>query len=1529
MGENLAARLHDPIEHTSAMADFVSTVMELGAYAAAGAVVAVAVAGTAILTGLSGGTFLAVLATVAGPAAFATSMTLDLSGVGEKISSWCDEKANSWFPPEICGEVIKNCSSNVIIKGQPAARAAGKIPTPRLLEMIAEENAPEQESDWQETAKALLAKAAQVGDLLINPLTQAKFVKGIVDKLSGMTAGEMLDGTLNWLKNTGMEFISPTVAQADPAAKSTTTDEVKCEKSFMHNPSYIAQGSQKVLINSQPAARTDDLTTCEAKLKPIHPSRQVRIGGGTATVQNIRSGKHPFAAGIELASALIPCGGKKKILCSLLSVGTGIFASELIQAGLRAAANPVHATTGIKVLGDEREVDFSVPGMIPVSWQRYYTSATERAGVLGQGWRLPFEMSIQTAGDGDDDIITLNSVLGIPAEIGVLARGTFALVPWMGFRLYRSEQDMFLMETLEGDYYLFERDSDNHYRLKQQADRHQNRLYYRYNSDGRLDFIHDDSLSIQLHLEYHNYGLHTRLVCVREAVKADLLNNIAQDEKRLRVEYVYDNMGMLMAVRDATGFAFRRFTYTDEGLMTSHRYGDGAVYHYHWQHFPGSEPSPWRVSEHWTELDGRAVDHHQMIWSLSENRLTVTRENLGQRHWLWDDECQVTEYTQPDGGLWRYAWDENGDITQVTDPAGGEYHMEYDRNGNQVSSTDPAGRREMYSWHPHWAFLTGETDADGNQWSYSYNKTGDRIKATDPEGHSTCYRYDEAGLVTDIVDANGNVMRQRWNERGQMTEFADCSGYLTRMRYDSTGRPAAHSDARQQTTKFTFDALDRLVVVRLHDGRRREYGYTPDGQLAQIKQPDGLTTYYAYDQRGQLTQATKPDGTTIRAGYDDAGRALWLENEKGERYAFEHDALHRLISQTDIGGISHHWRYTATGLMTEHRMDGVPLNEGDSPQSLIYRYGHDASGRLIRRDNGEMQLRYEYGKNAVTLKRFRHDELQRAEAEKRVPEPLDKIKLEYDGRGLLTAEENGAGRHKHDYDPLGNLLKTTLPDGRSLENLYYGSGYLLEMQLRDGDHTFQLAEYERDNLHREVHRRQGNQWRQTEYDVAGRISHRRTAKERNSVQGITAQEWYSWDRGDRLIQERVSWPKEPVPAVRVYRWDSADRIIRVAHNDSSGIREEEFRYDACGNLFDSKPCQASRTEEYRNTYYRYDEFGRLSRKWNASLEQRFEYDADSRLVKVENVRGTVYTQVEMEYDLLGRRTLKRARHRWTDATEETQFGWTGLRLYGEKQPDCPEVLFSYEDGSYAPLARMVGRGETTKIQWFRNGLNGSPEALTDADGELKWRQHQTALWGKMPYEDLTDGQGVMQNLRFQGQYLDRETGLHYNLFRYYDPDCGRFTQPDPIGLAGGINLYTYAPNPLNWIDPLGLTTGTTAGGMSRTTPTWRDRYGPASMRDHHTIPQAMMNDPAFVAQMKNVGISDPADYIHRQISQIPNAQHSDVHRTGWNEQWKNWFKQNPNFSKSNLQSNIKNMLKQHNIPGSSRNFAKKYGCKGG
>jgi RHS repeat-associated protein len=131
-------------------------------------------------------------------------------------------------------------------------------------------------------------------------------------------------------------------------------------------------------------------------------------------------------------------------------------------------------------------------------------------------------------------------------------------------------------------------------------------------------------------------------------------------------------------------------------------------------------------------------------------------------------------------------------------------------------------------------------------------------------------------------------------------------------------------------------------------------------------------------------------------------------------------------------------------------------------------------------------------------------------------------------------------------------------------------------------------------------------------------------------------------------------------------------------------------------------------------------------------------------------------------------------------------------------------LYIYTDqSSYEPLARIDKRGnDPEKVMYFHTDLNGCPEELTDENGKILW-ECSFQLWGKRIHE--IEHEPIEQNLRYQGQYLDRETGLHHNTFRYYDPDIGRFTQPGPIGLLGGFNLYQYAPNGLTWIDPWGLT----------------------------------------------------------------------------------------------------------------------------
>ena len=105
--------------------------------------------------------------------------------------------------------------------------------------------------------------------------------------------------------------------------------------------------------------------------------------------------------------------------------------------------------------------------------------------------------------------------------------------------------------------------------------------------------------------------------------------------------------------------------------------------------------------------------------------------------------------------------------------------------------------------------------------------------------------------------------------------------------------------------------------------------------------------------------------------------------------------------------------------------------------------------------------------------------------------------------------------------------------------------------------------------------------------------------------------------------------------------------------------------------------------------------------------------------------------------------------------------------------------------------------------------NHLPEWVADNAGNLKrWRELKDAEEPQNTPEAVNDpsvwGEQTDQSIRFQGQWHDPETGLHYNRFRYYDPDVGRFIHQDPIGLLGGNNLYQYAANPIGWIDVLGL-----------------------------------------------------------------------------------------------------------------------------
>ena len=179
-----------------------------------------------------------------------------------------------------------------------------------------------------------------------------------------------------------------------------------------------------------------------------------------------------------------------------------------------------------------------------------------------------------------------------------------------------------------------------------------------------------------------------------------------------------------------------------------------------------------------------------------------------------------------------------------------------------------------------------------------------------------------------------------------------------------------------------------------------------------------------------------------------------------------------------------------------------------------------------------------------------------------------------------------------------------------------------------------------------------------------------------------------------------------------------------------------------------------------------------------------------------------------------------------------------------------EQIFTtvYEQGSFEPVARVVQLSEVLekqriaekilyiqqhvpsgvinqdfydrieqaktpllKIYHYHCNHLGTPQELTNQDGDVIWLSYDRAWGGSFDtiykqqfIDNFSLDENELQPIKFQGQSLDTETGLHYNRFRYYDSDVGMFIQRDPIGLLGGNNVFAYAPNPIHWIDPWGL-----------------------------------------------------------------------------------------------------------------------------
>ncbi|MGP3592767.1 RHS repeat-associated core domain-containing protein, partial [Vagococcus sp. WN89Y] len=209
----------------------------------------------------------------------------------------------------------------------------------------------------------------------------------------------------------------------------------------------------------------------------------------------------------------------------------------------------------------------------------------------------------------------------------------------------------------------------------------------------------------------------------------------------------------------------------------------------------------------------------------------------------------------------------------------------------------------------------------------------------------------------------------------------------------------------------------------------------------------------------------------------------------------------------------------------------------------------------------------------------------------------------------------------------------------------------------------------------------------------------------------------------------------------------------------------------------------------------YDAWGNLTRRRSGLYEQHYTYDAENRLLSARGTGPQGRFEAHYHYDALGRRIRKTVTT--AHGTTETRFLWQGYRLLQEQHDggQCSTYIYDPNE-AWSPLARIDHLRDDTagEMYWFSTDLNGAPLEVTDEQGSIRWSgqygsfgevRHQTGGFTRVAQDTAL----AHQPLRYAGQYADRETGLHYNLFRYYDPQTGRFTVQDPIGLNGGWNLY--------------------------------------------------------------------------------------------------------------------------------------------
>ncbi|HSD44478.1 MAG TPA: RHS repeat-associated core domain-containing protein [Burkholderiales bacterium] len=755
--------------------------------------------------------------------------------------------------------------------------------------------------------------------------------------------------------------------------------------------------------------------------------------------------------------------------------------------------------------------------------------------------------------------------------------------------------------------------------------------------------------------------------------------------------------------------------------------------------------------------------------------------------------------------------------------------------------------------------LTGITDPLNRVIANAYDALNRLKHMTDPSAGVTRFGHDGLDQLISVTDSRNNVTAYTIDGLGNLTQQASPDAGITTANRDAAGNVISFTDAKGQTTTSTYDALNRIsriVYAQATGSQLRQVDYAYDegphgiGRLTAITETSAAgsvlqSSTYGYDEKGRVTAEARTIGgataTTVYT-YDGAGRMSGMIYPSGRTTSYQFDALGRVNRIETTGG------GTSQVMLQDVAYQSFGPVKGFTFGNLqAYARSFDLDGRIAT---------YSLANQAKTLSFDAASRITRIEQQ---GTPANLTDYGYDALDRLTSAILPASSFGFGYDAVGNRLSKSTPSGSDTYTISPTSNRIASI-------TGSTVRTYAHDANGSITSDGSNGFA---YDPRGRLVSSTSAigtttyqvnalgqrvRKTSPLEDVA----FHYDTHGRLIAESASggnpireylWLGDQPVGVAVYP-SAAGQCPATPTRDTSRTFAPFERRERM-EVRSGRPGEQGWEWGLGTNTRDFEASARADLDWVSGKPYGFTltYDGAGKARVAVRDGGTELFNLEWSGDMDTGNALRFVVRSPAGIGEGNRIALALTSIDGQPVADTlvtagddtesqvgrvyagaslrdgysveGTVTFTFT-GGYPPRGSRLdltvtagnvvceGSGQVGSpvLYYIHADHVNTPRVITDQAQQVVWRWENQEPFGNNPPEENPSGLGNFEfNLRFPGQYADRETGLNYNYFRDYDPSTGGYVQSDPIGLRGGLNTYLYVGgNPISYTDPTGLET---------------------------------------------------------------------------------------------------------------------------